>query len=113
VIVGATSNPDWSKTMKRTHPFAAAALAAFSLSGAALAQGTPTVTGTVEEVDVAEGKITIDHGPIPNLDMEAMTMEFRARDPALLKDVKAGDRVRFTADRVNGQISVTSIQKGQ
>lgn len=87
-------------------------IAALSLSGAALAQGLPTVSGTVEKVDTAQSKITIDHGPIKNLDMEAMTMVFRAQDPALLKGVKAGDKVQFTADRVNGQISVTSIKKG-
>ena len=87
-------------------------IAALSLSGAALAQGLPTVSGTVEKVDTAQGKVTIDHGPIKNLDMDAMTMVFRAQDPALLKGVKAGDKVQFTADRVNGQISVTSIKKG-
>ena len=88
-------------------------IAAVALSGAALAQGLPTVSGTVEKVDTAQGKITIDHGAIPNLNMDAMTMVFRAQDPALLKDVKAGDKVQFTADRVNGQISVTSIKKGK
>jgi Cu(I)/Ag(I) efflux system periplasmic protein CusF len=87
-------------------------IAALSLSGSALAQSLPTVTGTVEKVDTAQGKITIDHGPIKNLDMDAMTMVFRAQDPALLKGIKAGDKVQFTADRVNGQISVTSIKKG-
>lgn len=87
--------------------------AALSLSGAALAQNLPLVSGTVEKVDTAQGKITINHGPIKNLDMDAMTMVFRAQDPTLLKDVKAGDKVQFTADRVNGQISVTSIKKGK
>ncbi len=87
-------------------------IAALSLSGAALAQGLPTVSGTVEKVDESAGKITIEHGAIPNLNMDAMTMVFRAQDPGLLKDVKAGDKVQFTADRVNGQISVTSIKKG-
>ena len=95
--------------MKR---FAISLFAALSLSGAALAQNLPTVTGTVEKVDTAQGKITIDHGPIQNLHMEAMTMVFRAQDPNLLKGLKAGDKVQFTADRVNGQISVTSIKKG-
>ena len=85
-------------------------LAALSLSGAALAQNLPLVSGTVEKVDTAQGKITIDHGPIQSL--EAMTMVFRAQDPNLLKGLKAGDKVQFTADRVNGQISVTSIKKG-
>ena len=87
-------------------------IATLALSGAALAQGQPTVTGTVEKVDTAQGKITIDHGAIPNLNMDPMTMVFRAQDPNLLKGIKAGDKVQFTADRVNGQISVTSIKKG-
>jgi len=87
-------------------------IAALAISGTALAQNLPTVSGTVEKVDTTQGKITIDHGPIPNLDMEAMTMVFRAQDPNLLKGLKAGDKVQFTADRVNGQISVTSIKKG-
>ena len=96
--------------MKR---IAVSLIATLALSGAALAQNLPTVSGTVEKVDTAQGKITIDHGAIPNLNMDAMTMVFRAQDPALLKDVKAGDKVQFTADRVNGQISVTSIKKGK
>lgn len=99
--------------MKRINFAAAALTAALTLSGVALAQGTPTVSGTVEKVDTAQGKITIDHGPIPNLNMDSMSMIFRAQDPALLKDVKAGDKVQFTADRLNGQISVTSIKKGK
>ncbi|MDG2571284.1 copper-binding protein [Vibrio parahaemolyticus] len=77
------------------------------------ATNLPTVSGTVEKVDAGAGKITIDHGPIPNLDMDAMTMVFRAQDPAVLKGVKAGDKIQFQADRVNGQISVVSIRKGR
>lgn len=73
----------------------------------------PSVSGTIEKVDAGAGKITIDHGPIPNLNMDAMTMVFRAQDPAVLKGVKAGDRIRFQADRVNGQLSVVRIQKGK
>jgi Cu/Ag efflux protein CusF len=80
---------------------------------AAPAANLPMVSGTVEKVDAAQSKITIDHGPIPNLNMDAMTMVFRAQDPALLKGLKAGDRVQFQADRVNGQISVTTIKKGR
>lgn len=88
-------------------------VAALSLSGAVLAQSLPNVSGKVEKVDESAGKITIDHGVIPNLNMDAMTMVFRAQDPALLKQVKAGDRIQFTADRVNGQLSVISINKGK
>lgn len=77
------------------------------------AQSLPTVSGTVESIDTAQGKLTLDHGPIPNLNMDAMTMVFRARDPAMLKAVKKGDKVQFQADRVNGQITVTTIRKGR
>ena len=71
------------------------------------------VSGRVEKADAAAGKITIDHGPIPNLYMDAMTMVFRAGDPAMLKRVKPGDKVRFSADRVNGQITVIRIERGR
>jgi Cu(I)/Ag(I) efflux system periplasmic protein CusF len=92
----------------------AAAAAALVLSGTAtLAQGTPMVSGTVEKIDTAQGKLTIDHGAIPNLQMDPMTMVFRAGDAAMLKSVKAGDKVQFQADRVNGQITVTKIQKAK
>ena len=92
----------------------AAAAAALVLSGTAtLAQGTPMVSGTVEKIDTAQGKLTIDHGAIPNLQMDPMTMVFRASDAAMLKSVKQGDKVQFQADRVNGQITVTKIQKAK
>ena len=82
-------------------------------ASAAAAQDLPMVSGTVEKVDAAAGKVTIDHGPIPNLDMDSMTMVFRAQDPAMLKAVKPRDKIRFTADRVNGQITVMKIQRGR
>ncbi len=91
-----------------------AAATAFALSGAAaFAQGAPMVSGTVQKIDQAQGKLTIDHQKIPNLDMDAMTMVFRAQEPAMLKQVKAGDKDQFQADRVNGQITVTKIQKAK
>ncbi|WP_262032429.1 copper-binding protein [Microvirga sp. Mcv34] len=100
--------------MKRGHNVAAAGLiAGLTLSGVAFAQGAPMVSGTVEKLDEAQGKITLQHGAIPNLQMDAMTMVFRAADPAMLKTVKQGDKVQFTADRVNGQITVTKIQKAK
>ena len=77
----------------------------------ALPAAAQSVSGTVTKVDEPKGKLTINHGAIKNLDMDAMTMVFRAADPAMLKDLKAGDKIKFDADRVNGQITVTKIQK--
>jgi Cu/Ag efflux protein CusF/uncharacterized protein (DUF305 family) len=74
---------------------------------------TPLVSGTVQKIDEAAGKVTLDHERIPNIDMDAMTMAYKVQDPAMLKDLKAGQKVRFSADRVNGSITVTRIQKGK
>ncbi len=87
-----------------------ATIAFVSLALPAVAQ---EVSGTVKKVDQAQGKLTIDHGPIKKLDMEAMSMVFRAGDPAMLKGLKAGDKIKFDADRVNGQITVTKLQKAK
>ncbi|MCL8383422.1 MULTISPECIES: copper-binding protein [Xanthobacter] len=77
---------------------------------AALAQTVP-VSGEVTKIDQAQGKITLKHAAIPNLDMDAMTMVFAAGDPTMLKAVKVGNKVTFEADRVNGRLTVTKIQK--
>ena len=66
--------------------------------------------GEVRKVDKDAGKITLKHGPIPNLDMPDMTMVFRVKDASMLDAVKAGDKVRFTADKVGGQYTVTRIE---
>jgi Cu(I)/Ag(I) efflux system periplasmic protein CusF len=97
----------------RVFKLAVAGIMALGLSDAAFSQGEPMVTGTVTKVDKSAEKITINHGPIKKLDMEAMSMVFRAGDKAMLDQVKPGDKIRFTADRVNGQITVTKIQKGR
>ena len=87
--------------------------ATLALLVAALPAAAQSVNGTVTKVDEAQGKLTINHGPIKNLDMDAMTMVFRASDPAMLKGLKAGDKIKFDADRVNGQITVTKLLKAK
>ena len=76
----------------------------------ATVSAAPMSEGEVRKVDKDAGKITLRHGPIPSLDMPPMTMVFRTADPAMLDRVKAGDKVRFTADKVGGQYTVTSIE---
>ena len=68
--------------------------------------------GLVTKVDASAQKITIKHGPMKKFDMdEGMTMVYRAQDPAMLQAVKAGDKVKFDAENINGQFVVTKIQK--
>ena len=92
--------------------FGALVLAAVSVSFSASAQTDEFVAGQVTKVDDSAGKITIKHGPLKKFDMDdGMTMVFRAGDPAMTKTVKAGDKVRFVPDRINGQFTVTKIEK--
>ena len=64
--------------------------------------------------DASAGNITIKHGPIKKLDMDqGMTMVFHAQNPEMLKAVKAGDNVKFDAESVNGQLTLTKIEKGK
>ena len=82
------------------------------LAPAAQAQGP--VAGEVIKVDRSAGKITIKHGPIKKLGMDqGMTMVFKAQDPIMLSTLKAGDRIKFDADDVNGQFTVTKIEKAK
>lgn len=91
--------------------FAIVVACLYLLSGQALAQSLP-IDGTVVKIDEGAGKITLRHGPIKKLGMdEGMTMVFRAQTLDLLKQVKAGDKVRFDAEKVNGQMTVTGIAK--
>jgi Cu/Ag efflux protein CusF len=66
--------------------------------------------GEVKKVDTAAGKLTIKHGPLENLGMEAMTMVFKVKDPAMLSQVKVGDKIDFVAEEVDGSLTVTSLQ---
>ena len=75
-----------------------------------LAAHAQSVEGEVKRIDPDSGKVTLKHGEIKNLEMPGMTMVFQVKDPSLLKNLKAGDKVRFAADRVNGAITVTEIQ---
>ena len=70
----------------------------------------PQSEGEVRKVDLEQGKVTLRHGPLANLDMPAMTMVFTAADPKLLEGLKQGDKVRFTADKKDGTYIVTGLE---
>lgn len=71
-----------------------------------------TIVGTIVNIDESAGKITLKHGPIKSLGMnEGMTMVFAVQDVSMLKGLKVGDKVRFQPDQINGQFTVTKIEK--
>jgi Cu(I)/Ag(I) efflux system protein CusF len=99
--------------------------AALGVSGAASAQAdhahhasTPAASvaqagmseGEIRKVDKETGKLTIKHGELKNIGMGAMTMAFKVREPAMLDQVKTGDKVRFTVEKVAGTLTVTAIE---
>jgi len=102
----------FAQTHSHAHgtPAATSAAATAAAPVAPAASGLPWAEAEVRRVDAAGGKISLKHGEIKNLDMPPMSMVFQLQDKALLGDVKAGDRVRFTADKVNGSYTVLEIQ---
>ena len=90
------------------------AMLAFALVATAAIAQDPTITGEVRKIDAGAGKITLKHGPAPSLGMdEAMTMVYRVKDPALLKLVKVGDKVKFEAVNADDGFTVTRLQKAK
>ncbi|CAN5191311.1 copper-binding protein [soil metagenome] len=94
---------------------AASILAISLLASTAVFAQDAMVKGEVKKVDQTAKKITLKHGAIKNLGMDedGMTMVFKVQDPAMLKQVKAGDKVQFTAERGSDGIAITKIQKSK
>ncbi|MBL8341881.1 MAG: copper-binding protein [Rubrivivax sp.] len=92
--------------MKRIVAF----LAALGVAALASAQA-PNASGEVTKIDKAGNRIELRHGEIKALDMPPMRMIFRVRDPKLLDGLAVGDKVRFTAEKADGQYVVSAISK--
>lgn len=110
--------------MKLAHLSAALALALATAAGAqtgtadhsahhpaaSAPAATPMAEGEVRKIDKAQGKVTLKHGPIANLDMPGMTMVFKVADARLLDAIKQGDKVKFAAINAGGTYTVTAIE---
>lgn len=96
-------NFDKESCMKRITMALAFALAAIP----AFAQ---MADGEIRKVDKNAKKITIKHGEVKSIEMPPMTMVFQVRDPALLDKVKAGDKVKFQAEKQGDNYVVTAIE---
>lgn len=84
--------------------------AASAAAASAAAASVEMTDGEVRKVDKEAGKLTLRHGEIKNLDMPGMTMVFAVKDRSVLDSLKAGDKVRFTADSLGGKLTVTQIE---
>lgn len=77
-------------------------------SGAAYAQETGRGSGEVRRIQAEQGKIAIKQDAISDLKLPAMTLSYKI-DAALLKDIKPGDSVSFTAERVGKDYVIKEI----
>ena len=110
------------KIMKRIAAFAIIAALGLPLGANATTHDTTQAhaqhpaalaDGEVRKIDKETKKITIRHGPIANLDMPPMTMVFQVKDAAMLESVKAGDKIRFSAEKLGGAYTVTQLESAK
>lgn len=93
------------------HPLAGSSAATPNATAAATPSGVAEMSeGEVRKVDKEAGKLTLRHGEIKNLDMPPMTMVFQVKEPALLEKVKAGDKVKFRAEKAGSGYVVTALE---
>jgi Cu/Ag efflux protein CusF len=113
--------------MKHTLILSAAVLVFSALSSTAqtAAPAAPAATATataapvakemadaeVRKVDKEAKKVTLKHGPIKNLDMPSMTMVFQVRDEKLFDKLTAGEKIKFSAEQLQGAFVVTGVEK--
>lgn len=76
------------------------------------ASGNTAMTdAVVRHVDASGGTITLKHGALANVGMPAMTMAFKAKDAAMLKEVKEGDNVKVRVENVDGALTIVKLAK--
>jgi Cu(I)/Ag(I) efflux system periplasmic protein CusF len=87
---------------------------AATLSATAAIAQTTAINGEVKKIDESAGKITLKHGPAKSLGMdEPMTMVYRVKDPAMLTQVKVGDKVQFEAEEAASGYTVTKLRRSK
>jgi Cu/Ag efflux protein CusF len=74
---------------------------------------TATGVGTITAVNPAGRKVTLDHGPIPDINWPAMKMEFATEPSGDLSKVRLGDKVRFTLSGSGNSYTVQSMSPAQ
>ena len=73
---------------------------------------TDAVYSAAGEVTAVAGEtVTISHGPVPDLQWPAMTMEFQAPSSDMLATVAAGNQVSFAFRQADGGYVLTSLTK--
>ena len=90
-----------------------AALGAFSqgTQGVKAGQALHRGEGSVEAVDASHSTVTLAHGPIASLKWPAMSMDFRVKDPALVRTMKPGQKISFEfVDAGGGEFVIVGVK---
>lgn len=72
--------------------------------------GAVLADGEVREIRRDSGRISLSHGAVPSMGLPAMTMVYRARDPAMLDRLSVGDRVRFAAEKSGDALTLMRVE---
>ncbi|MBN3726551.1 copper-binding protein [Burkholderia sp. Ac-20379] len=99
---------------------AGAALAADDMAGmkmnaAATGAGAPNdavlTDAVVRKVNASTGMVTLQHGELKNIGMSPMTMAYKAKDAAMVKQAKEGEKVKVRVENVNGTPTIVTLLK--
>ena len=71
----------------------------------------PMTDGVVRAIDHKAGTITVEHGPIKDLGMPAMTMPYHVKDPGMLTTAKPGDKIKMSVDKIGDLYTITTMQR--
>ena len=71
---------------------------------------THKAAGVVKAVDVKAGMVTVAHGPVPTLNWDAMTMDFKVKDKKLLEKFSQGKKVEFEFVEQGDDYVVTAVK---
>ncbi|MGF6759057.1 copper-binding protein [Paraburkholderia sp. GAS42] len=78
--------------------------------GAALDR-TGKADAEVRKVDPETGVVTLKHGALDNVGVPPMTMAFKAKDAAMIKQIHEGDKVKVRVENVNGTLTIVKLEK--
>ncbi|BCG02376.1 hypothetical protein PPGU19_069440 (plasmid) [Paraburkholderia sp. PGU19] len=91
--------------------FAGDDMAGMNMSAPSASTKAALTDAEVKKVDAETGMVTLKHGALENVGMPAMTMAFKAKDAAMVKQVHEGDKVKVRIESVNGMLTIVKMEK--
>ncbi|CAB3805142.1 copper-binding protein [Pararobbsia alpina] len=93
--------------------FAANDMVGMNMStSASKASSTRALTDAeVKKVNAETGMVTLKHGALESVGMPPMTMAFKAKNAAMVKQVHEGDKVKVRVENVNGTLTIVKLEK--